>query len=285
MRRRQFLATGTALLSVSFAGCAHPAVVLDMDAASADDIARERATPVDSGSEAYTVVAEARTNGSATRSGLRGLFDDDETVRVDGQFYDVTETPVGSSEVTVYDVLVDFNPENSTAETGEVRYEDLPRVDRDHLESVFAHDTHQEGDGFDVGVGYGPADDLKGESVFVPTQRYDILIRDGNRYRVKVESETASKTTYEYEVTEVASSVEAYAKQLRERYLFELTELTAEERSVVEEAIDGGYFDDSDAFRSVVETIRSHDGLDVNESYGTWLVAYENTDYVTYTEW
>ena len=38
MRRRQFLASGTALLSVAIAGCAHPPVVLDLNEASADDI-------------------------------------------------------------------------------------------------------------------------------------------------------------------------------------------------------------------------------------------------------
>ena len=97
MRRRQFLAGGTALLSVAVAGCGHPDVVLDMDEATADDIADEDSTTAESGSEEYQVLASARDDGSATRSGRRELFDRTDTIRVDGAFYEVSETRVESS--------------------------------------------------------------------------------------------------------------------------------------------------------------------------------------------
>jgi len=81
MRRRQFLASGAALLPVALAGCAHPAVVLDLNEATSDTIADEVSTTAAAGSPEYAVVETALANGSATRRDRRELFDRDETVR------------------------------------------------------------------------------------------------------------------------------------------------------------------------------------------------------------
>jgi hypothetical protein len=35
----------------------------------------------------------------------------------------------------------------------------------------------------------------------------------------------------------------------------------------------------------VVDRIRRHDGLEIEEFYGTWLLRYEGTDYLTYAKW
>lgn len=86
-------------------------------------------------------------------------------------------------------------------------------------------------------------------------------------------------------MTEVASTVEAFADRVRERYLFELTAPSDAERSVVEKAIADGYFQDDDSFRSVVDRIREHDGLSVAGSHGTWLLEYESDEYLTDVEW
>nr|WP_267663803.1 hypothetical protein [Halorubrum yunnanense] len=79
--------------------------------------------------------------------------------------------------------------------------------------------------------------------------------------------------------------VEAFADRVRDRYLFALSGLSEAERAVVEEAVDGGYFEDDEAFRSVVDRIREHEGTDVTDSYGTWLLAYAGTEYLAYVEW
>ncbi|WP_232688772.1 hypothetical protein [Halobacterium zhouii] len=220
MRRRQFLASGTALLSVALAGCAHPPVVLDMDEATACDIADEVSTTADPASEVHAV-----------------------------------------------------------------EYADLPAADRKRLDSVVPETESHSQDGYDVGVGYGTASEVGDESVFVPERRYDILVYDGNRYRVAVDSRTASEATYRYQVTEVASGVEAFADQVRDRYLFTLSCVSDAERGVVETATDGGYFEDSDAFRSVVDRIRGHEAIRADDSYGTWLLEYDGTEYLTYVEW
>lgn len=284
MRRRQFLETGTALLTVAIAGCGHPPVVLDMDEATADDITSAVSTTVDPGSEEFTVVSSALENGSTTRSGRYELFDRTDTVRVGDSFYDVSETRLESSEVTVYDVRIDFDPADSTPELGEIAYGDLPETDRQRLDRIVSEDEPGQ-DGYEIGVDYGTAAEVGNGSVFVPEQQYDIIIYEGNRYRVAVDSRTASEAEYRYEVTEIASGVDPFADQVREQYLFTLTGLSDAESEVVEEAIDGGYFEDDDAFQSVTDRIRKHEGITVDDFYGTWLLEYESVEYLTYAEW
>lgn len=285
MRRRRFLASGTALLSVALAGCGHPAVVLDLTEAAAADIADEVSETAEPRSEEYDVVSSAIENGSATRSGRSRLFDRTEAVRVDGVFYEVSETRIASSDVTVYEVLVDFDPEDETPELGEVAFDDLPETDRERLEPILSEADRPGQDGYDVGVGYGSAAEVGDDSVFVPDQRYDVLVREGERYRIGVESRTAEAVEYRYEATEAAPDVDAFADRVRDRYLFVLAGLSAAEREVVEEAIDDAYFEDDDAFRSVVDRIRDHEGVREEDSYGTWLLEYEGATYLAYVEW
>lgn len=82
MRRRQFLAGGTALLTAPIAGCGHPSVVLDLDEATAADIADDVSTTPDPGSEEYEVVTSAAENGSATRTRRSGRIRRRHRVRI-----------------------------------------------------------------------------------------------------------------------------------------------------------------------------------------------------------
>ncbi|WP_435074906.1 hypothetical protein [Halorubrum sp. HHNYT27] len=284
MRRRELLASGTALLSVALAGCGHPPVVLDFEEATTETVAELVSTTPEPGSEAYEVVASARDNGSAIRRGRRELFDRTNAVRVDGRFYEVSETAITSSEVTVYTVTVEAAESNSTAGLREVAYEDLPETDREQLGPILAEGEPPDPDTA-IGVDYGSAEEVGNDSVFVPERQYDVIVRDGRRYRVRVSSRTADEAEYRYAVTEVAPDVETFADRVRDRYLFALTGLSAAERAVVEEAIEGAYFDEDDAFRSVVDRLRSHAGVDVTDSYGTWLLTYEGVEYRAYAEW
>ncbi|WP_135806044.1 hypothetical protein [Halorussus marinus] len=285
MRRRQFLASGTTLLSVAVAGCAHPSVVLDMKEATTDDIADEVSMAPEPDSEEYRLVTSARENGSATRSGRYELFDRTSVVRVNETFYEVSETRLASSEVTVYEVLVDFDPDDTTSDLGEIEFDELPEVDRERLEPVFSDESPPDEDGYDIGVSYGSAEEVGNESVFVPERQYDIIVYEGNRYRVAVNSRTAPEGEYRYEVTAVAPDIETFAEQTREQYLFTLTDLSDAERSVVEKAIDETYFEDSEAFRSVIDRLQEHEGFEVDDSYGTWLVEYDGNEYLVYAEW
>jgi len=91
VRRRQFLATGTALLSVPLAGCGHPPAVLDMSDATDEDMADEGSTLARPDSEAYGVTTRARENGTATRRGRHDLFDHIDTVQLNEPFRSVVD--------------------------------------------------------------------------------------------------------------------------------------------------------------------------------------------------
>jgi len=285
MRRRQLLASATALLSTSLAGCGHPSVVLDMNEATAEGITDEMSPTAEPGTEEYTVITDALENGSTTRSSRNELFYSNHTVQVNDVFYRVSETQLSSSEVTVYDVRIDVDPEETTPELGEIEYMELPETDRRRLESALSEEPPSTGDGYEVGVQYGSADDVGNDSVFVPEQQYDIVIYDGSRYRIETESETASEGEYRYEVTEIAPSVDAFADQLQEEYLFELSGLSDAEQAVVETAIDSTHFEESEAFDSVVDRLQDHEGMNVDDFYGTWLVEYDGTAYLTDARW
>ncbi|GAA0231600.1 hypothetical protein GCM10009000_053640 [Halobacterium noricense] len=166
MRRCWFLATGTALLSAVVAGCGHHSVVLGVDDATADDIADEVSTTADLGSEEYTLVTSPRENGSATRSGLYELFDRTNAVRVDDSFDEVSEARLTSSEVTVYEDLIDFEPEDTTPKLDEIEYENLPETDRQRLDSLFSGETPASQDGFGIGFSYETAGEV-GERIGV----------------------------------------------------------------------------------------------------------------------
>lgn len=285
MRRREFLAGGSTLLSVAVAGCGHPPVVLDMDSATAEDISNQVSITVDPGSEEFRLVRSAIENGSATRKGRSELFYDYRTVRFEGAFYDVSETQLGRNEVTVYELLVDFDPADATPEIGEVRFDALPEADQRRLGPIFSEESRPTQDGYDMGIGYGTAEEVGNESVFVPEREYDIVVHEGNRYQVAVDSRTATESEYRYTVTEVAADVETFADKVREQYLFTLEGLSDDERRVVEAAIDNGYFQEDEAFRSVVDRLRAHEAIELHDFYGTWLLEYERIEYLVYAEW
>lgn len=284
MQRRQFLAGGAALLSVA-AGCVDPDVVLDLTEAVPDKLADEASMTAEPGSEEGTIVRSASENGSATMNGRHQRFRRTSTVRVDGVVYDVSETRIGSSDATVYELRIDFDPADATPDRGEIGIENLPAVDHHRLDPLITPEPqspHRDGD--DVSEEWGTAEQLGNRSVFAPDQQYDVIVDGENRYRVRVSSEPASLQAYRYEVTEIAPDVEAFAEQLQAQYLFTLEGLSDAEQSVVEEAIDGAYFDDDDAFQSVVDRLREHEGLNIEEDHGTWLVEYEGERYRAYVE-
>nr|WP_254528455.1 hypothetical protein [Natrinema gelatinilyticum] len=53
------------------------------------------------------------------------------------------------------------------------------------------------------------------------------------------------------------------------------------EQAVIEETIEGAYFENDDAFRSVVDRIREHEWESVADSYVTWLLEYADVEYFT----
>ncbi len=287
VHRRQYLAT-TALLTVPLAGCAHPSNVLDMQEATPDRLAAETSRSISPESDAHAILQEVVENGSATAAGISRPIDTDEPVEFQGRYYDVSATEIGRRDRTSYDIRVDYDPEEtaSTESRGSIAYADLPEVDKTALDGLIPpQGDPPRNEGFDMGTRYVYPENATDASVLVPTQQYEFIEHQGATYRVQLESETVEEVTYRYEMTEIAPSTAAYAERIRSEFLFPLSGLSSAEREVVEEAIDGGYFDGAtDAFRSVVSRLRAHRGLETSDSYGTWLPEYEGTAYITYAE-
>lgn len=92
MCRRQVLASATALLPVSIAGCGHPSNVLDIREATADVLADEMSRSVSPDSSGYSTIDEAVENGTALVSGTSPPVDPDEPVRFQDRYYEVSVT-------------------------------------------------------------------------------------------------------------------------------------------------------------------------------------------------
>lgn len=285
MRRREVLATTAALLTVPLAGCAHPSNVLDMDEATPERLADEVSQSVSRDTAEYTLVGEAVQNGSATASGTAPPIRPDEPVRFQDRYYELSVTEVDNRKRTQYEIQVDYDPDTST-DADRIAYDDLPSVDKTALERVIPpRDDHPDGDGFEIGTQYTYPENATADSVLVPTQQYELVSYQDDAYRVRVQAETVTEVDYRYEAAEIAASTDEYAAQIRSTYQFALTGLSSSEQDVVEKAIDGGYFDGAtDAFRSLIARFRAHRGLETTDSYGTWLVEYQDTSYIAYAE-
>jgi hypothetical protein len=88
-------------------------------------------------------------------------------------------------------------------------------------------------------------------------------------------------TDYRYEAEEIAASAEAFGAAVREEYAFELSGLTDAEREIVEEAIDGGYYEGevTDAFASLARRFRERPAVESDERGGEWVARYEGAVY------
>jgi hypothetical protein len=276
MKRRQVLAGAAGALSVALAGCADPTAVLTMTAVSDEEIA-ERASTSPSDSESTRIVRSAAENGSATASGTRPPLGVDRTVAFDGAYYDLSrsETPIDDR----LRVTIRVDPGESASDAATVAFEELPEVDRELLGRLVPPPEGRDG-AVGASAVYDDAD--REASALVPESDYGAVERDGERYPFEVIGRDEVDTyEYRYEATRVAEDAAAFADRVRSEYLFELSGLSDAERDIVDEAIDGGYYDGSvsDAFSSLAERFRAHDAVEPSDWGGEFLVRYDGTDY------
>lgn len=283
MRRRAFLATAATALPIALAGCAHPtdgslsmgavennSAIADRYAGSADGLSPELQDLV-----AATIDGrEPRTEGTTPE------LESPRPVEYEGAYYQITHEVVGSRLAMRYDVRVDYDPESQPDRV--IAYPDLPAADTEALDGLIppAERRDRTSDGFDIGRGYTYPEDA--ESVLRDGE-YGGVSYEGTTYGVNVEEgREVTVNTYVYHAEQVAESASELGQQLRERYHFTLSGLSGAERDIVEQAIEGTYFPDSDvpdAFRSLSDRFRVHDGIVVDEYSGTWLAEYDGTMY------
>lgn len=288
MRRRRFLLAGGALLAGPLAGCVHPPNVLTMDAVSDAELAERTAQHVPNDADQRAAIHQAAENGSATFWSSAPRLDEETPVGVNGSYYRVSHTEIDSRERTAYDVKIQYDPGDWTPEYGAIAYDELPAVDRAAFGTLVTRaDEHdRESDGFDVGAGDAYADLNVSESVFVPEQQYDAVTYEGETVRVAIDADARRVEHWRLELSPVADSAAEYARQVRDEYLFALSGLSSAEREIVEQAIDGGYYESTtDAFESLVDRLESHRAFEKDDFWGEWLVRYDGTDYWTYAEY
>lgn len=284
MRRRTALATLLVALLAGLAGCS-AAGSLSMTPVDDRGLAEAASNPVpdDAPDRDRDVVRRAVENGTATAVGDRPPVDEPLPFRHDGAFYDLDYAENGTEPGYDVEIRVDYNA--SAVDGTVVDYADLPAADRAALSFLDRERRPGESnlqDGYDFGIGttYSEAD--AESSVLAPTQEYDAVRYDGETYPVDVDADRTDLTVYRYEATRVAESHEAYAADLRAAHEFELSGLSAAERSIVAESLDDTYYEEDsndEAFASLVDRFRAQEPVTESESRGSYVVRYDGQLY------
>jgi hypothetical protein len=228
------------------------------------------------------IVRGAIENGSSTVRAPDPPVESELPFAYRGAYYNVSKTVIDRTEANMVTITVDYNT-TSTNGTA-IALEELPSVDRSALAALFPQPVPvEEGEEFGAGTVY--TDTELNASVLAPVQQYDAVVVEGKRYAIDVgRVESVTVRTYRYTASLVARSPAAYAEQLRSTYAFELANLTEEQRSVVQTAIDeGSYYADSsddEAFASLLRTIRPHAAIRRDRASGTWLIRYDGEVYL-----
>lgn len=229
------------------------------------------------------IATTAITNGTTDVTAARPPVEADLPFALDGTYYNLSHRVVATEQAWRVTIGVDYNGTDPDGRA--IAVSDLPAPDREALEGLFPPRRPPQNDGIDFGVGAIYTGEELNESALVGGSGYDVVVFEGERYPIDVESpREETLQTYRYEATQVAANASEYASQLREAYEFELGELPSAEQEIVSEAIaDGSYYADSDddsAFGSLSERIRAHEAITREESRGMWLARYEGELYV-----
>lgn len=244
MNRREFLAAGASAAIAIGGGCTgcaqSPSASLRMEPVADAGIAKEVTYRIeaDEDNERYRIAAAAVENGSTTVEGTEPPLPEDRPFVHDGAVYELSLDVVSSVPATSFSFTLD--PVEGSVPDGEtVRYGDLPAVDREK----FARNGWDDG-GF---LGFGSSilylDGEVPDSALVPEPERPVIVWDGDtkgRFEVEGSRETRLET-YRYRSRVVDPSASAFGAEIRDRYAFALSGLTAAEREVVAEAIEGGY--------------------------------------------
>jgi len=277
--RRGFLALTATGVAAFLTGCADPQAVLILNEATDEELA-DTAREMGSDEEEAEVVREAvEGNGTYVGSGrvppMR--MEGSQPILYDGRYYDVQMESETVSEDVEYILRVKYVGDDPIE--GETEYDALPEADRDALSEVFPAD---ETDAFEETTSHLYTEEERDESVLVGSGAQTV-VAGGVRYTVETErGETIDRRKYVYGFEEVADSRDEYVSWMREEFPFVLNDMSEAERAVVEEAIDGGYYEGgvNDAFASLVERFRDHRAIRSDEWGGEWLVEYDGTVYI-----
>jgi hypothetical protein len=270
---------GTAtLLGGAFAGCAHPAGGLQMRAVDDAELAAAASRNFSEAPPPIRELVGDAVTDSATVEDTAPPVETDLPVVRDGRYYKLSRTVVKERSVTVYDVEIDYDPADASGDA--VAYADLPAADRAAVDELLPP-RDGEGEGYERGAGVRYTDAEAANSTLVGSET--LVAVDGVRHRVRAgDPHEMTVETYRYTAERVADTAEGYATHLRERYLLSFDDLPERERSLLETAIEEGYYaesPDAAAFEAVVERLFARPAVTRTEYVGNWLVRYRNTTY------
>jgi hypothetical protein len=228
--------------------------------------------------EMRELVGEVLETGSATASSEHPPLHVSYPVRFEDEVVALDRTELTTETRNNYHLLLDFDVATEGAERS---LDTLPPADTEWIESALS----DRGSGVDAVSGERTyTEDEQATSVLVPGPAFDVLLVDGERMGVEVEPVKTTVTTYEYTLAERLGSDEQYAETLESRYRFSVTDLSDDERDVVDEAVaERGYYassTDDGAFEGVAQTLFEHEPVASTDSEGHWIVAYEGATYV-----
>lgn len=290
MQHRAALLFGAVAALALLSGCSAVGSI-DMRTANETELANRASHSLDELATAHVegerppqeVARAAIANGSTTVTAISAPLTGELPFEFEGAYYNLTSTVVDTRTANAVSISIDYNTTgaNGTA----IQFADLPPADQEALDSLFPQRAPPRREGTNFGVGAIYNDTELNASVLTPTQEYDAVIYEGERYALSVdEPRSVTVETYRYESTQIAPNTSAYAAHSRETYAFTLSGLSGAERNVIESAIGGdGYHPDSTddaAFEAVLERFRSHDAIVGDQGSGTWLVRYNGTLYL-----
>lgn len=291
--RREILASGLAVLAT---GCVRPGFdgVGDDDCtpeyhARADVFDPATELPPDYGPRQRALARRAIRHGRATAVyGPRPLKRDSFVVD-DGAYYRVSHVEDRTTDLPALVLSVGWVVGRTPPANAAVsEFPDLPSADRVALRSVVYGGIYREAVHPTTTLVHAespvPYPDGTGSSVLAT--RDTCWIRwNGRAYDVTLHRETTAETlVHEYEATQVAADAAAFRGLIADEYLVELADLTPEERSVLDAAVDGGYDarGPSPGFERLVARLPE---TTVPGSGGLWYVEYDGDRYGLRLEW
>lgn len=295
--QRRILALVALLALAALAGCAHSEGRLGMTAVDGPglaDQASESAEDDESDPGRYRLaerllIRSAIENVSAYENDTDPPVDPDLPVEYDGRYYALTHESVGTVPGQQFQIGVDYNASDVSGDR--IDYESLPRVDRLAIRSEVVdpiEDPKRLEPGTDSYTIESYTDAEAERSVLVPTTQYDVVVYEGEAYPLRVRNRgNEDLTTYRYTSRFVAESPDVYASMLRERYAFTIGNVSEEEASVLDSAIeheDERYYADSTAdegFEALVDRFLERTAVRKNTEYhsGSWIARYDGQLY------
>lgn len=284
MSRRLLLGLCVLAVCAVLAGCSAPGS-LTLSAVNDTELGENATRSISPGStneNTFTrIVTGAVENGSVTATSAYDppVDPDGLPVAVDGRVYELTATPISNETHTRASIEIDYNASDTTGITA--AYDTLSAADQRVLQPLLPPQTDRRVPGPDFGAGdrYTPAE--RNASVLLSSHP-EIIVYDGERYPITIETRPAAVTTYEYTATELAQNYTTYGQQLREEYAITLRGLSDGERTLLDEARTGGYYAESTddaAFNSLRTRLRSQPAVTEDASHGRWVVRYKGTIY------